>query len=232
VRQGEFNPLADGPSHANTVRSVLRRDPDVVAVAELVTPETAVEIVNADIERSRVYVGLRADNALLAVRQFHKAAGGSDKVAKTLKGVVAGKLARKLCENCRVAYQPAPDLLRKLGLPADRVKQLFKKSGQVIPQNKNQPETCPVCRGTGYLGRVGIYEAYPITPEAQAAIEKQNWDGLRTEFRKHKDRCGAAGCPGRDECRRARTRDDSTRQIGEQSREQEATAQGTHERLT
>lgn len=187
VRQGEFDPLAEGPSHANTVRSVLRRDPDIVAVTELLSPETAQEILNSDLERSRVYVGLRADNAIMAIRQFQKAAGDPEKVAKHLKGVISGKLARKLCENCRVAYPPTPDLIKKLGLPQGRVKQLFKKSGQVIPQNKNQPETCPVCRGTGYLGRVGIYETYPINDEARAAIEKENWDALRTELRKHKE---------------------------------------------
>lgn len=187
VRQSAWDPTAEGPSHAHTVRSTLRRDPDVVGVTEMVTPETAAEIVDADIERSRVYVGLRADNALLAIRQFCKLTGDPAKVAKGLKGVVAGKLARKLCENCRVAYQPAPELLKKLGLPADRVRQLFKKSGQVIPPNKQQPETCPVCRGTGYLGRVGIWETYPITPEAKKAIEQENWDAVRAELRKHKE---------------------------------------------
>src|SRR5690606_40605032 len=69
----------------------------------------------------------------------------------SLHGAVAQKLLRKLCTNCRVPYQPTPEMLKKLGLPEGKVKQLFKKSGQVMIKNK--PEICPACRGTGYFGQ-------------------------------------------------------------------------------
>ncbi|MEO0512191.1 MAG: ATPase, T2SS/T4P/T4SS family [Planctomycetota bacterium] len=184
VRQTIWDPMAEGPDHGTTVRSILRRDPDVLSVAEVVNQDSAREIVGGDLERSRVYVGVRADNALAAIRGFGKASGDAARLSKVLKGVVVGRLARRLCENCRVPYQPTPDLLKKLGLPADRVKRLFKKSGQVIPKGKNTPETCPVCDGTGYIGQVGIYEAFPIRDEMRPLIEDGNWDGLRAEFRK------------------------------------------------
>jgi len=182
IRQIQFDPYKEGSEYAVTVRSVLRRDPDVVGIAELPDEATAREIAAADIKRTRIYVSVNADNALSAVQLFVKAVGDTDKAADCLRGVIAQKLVRKLCENCRVPYEPPPDLLKKLGLPVDKVKQLFKKGGQVLIRNK--PEICPVCQGLGYKGQTGLFEVFTIGPSEREMIKQQNWSGLRAEFRK------------------------------------------------
>lgn len=182
IRQIVFDPYKEGTEYAVTVRSVLRRDPDVVGIAELPDEATAREIATSDIERTRIYVSLNVDNALAAVQLFVKAVGDPAKAANCLHGVVAQKLIRKLCENCRVPYAPPADLLKKLGLPAEKVKQLFKKGGQVLIRNK--PEICPMCQGLGYRGQTGLFEVYRIGPAEREMIKAQNWSGLRAEFRK------------------------------------------------
>lgn len=103
--------------------------------------------------------------------------------AKGLRGVVAQRLLRKLCSNCRVPYQPPPELIKKLQLPP-KLQQLYKKGGQVLVKNK--PEVCPVCNGLGYEGQIGVFEVYAFGPEARASIGKQDWNGLKTEMRKAK----------------------------------------------
>ncbi len=182
IRQVEFDPYKDGAEYSVTVRSILRRDPDVVGIAELPDEATANEIAVADIDRSRIYVSLNAESALNATQLFVKAVGDADKSAKCLRGVIAQRLARKLCENCRVPYAPPPEMLKKLGLPADKIKQLFKKGGQVLIRNK--PEICPVCQGIGYKGQTGLFEVFRIGDAEQAMIKEGNWSGLRAEFRK------------------------------------------------
>lgn len=182
IKQIPFDPYKEGSEYAVTVRSVLRRDPDVVGIAELPDEATAREIAGADVERTRIYVSLNVDSALAAVQLFVKAVGDPGKAAACLHGVVAQKLIRKLCENCRVPYAPPGDLLKKLGLPADKVKQLFKKGGQVLIRNK--PEICPICQGLGYRGQTGLFEVYRIGPAEREMIKQQNWSGLRAEFRK------------------------------------------------
>lgn len=182
VKQIQFDAGADGPDFATLVRSTLRRDPDVVALAELPDAATAVNVAQSDLERSRVYISMKAGSALEAVQIYAKAVGDPKLAADGLKGVVAHNLVRVLCGNCKVAYPPTPDMLKKLGLPVDRVKQLFKKGGQVLVRNK--PEVCPVCNGVGYIGQTGVFGVFPIEGEEKALIADGNWSGLRAAMRK------------------------------------------------
>jgi type II secretory ATPase GspE/PulE/Tfp pilus assembly ATPase PilB-like protein len=182
VRQNPYEAAGEGPEYSTFVRSILRRDPQVVGVAEMPDEQTAREIARADQERTRIYLSLKTDNALIALRAWVKAVGDPDAAAKCLRGAMAQKLLRKLCINCRVGYQPSADMLKKLGVPADKPRQLFKKGGQVLIKNK--PEVCPVCRGIGYIGQEGIFEVYGLGKAERELIRAGNWQGLRAEFRK------------------------------------------------
>ena len=182
VRQNVFEPLKEGAEFSTTLRSILRRDPSVVGVAEMPDAATALEVSKSEVDRVRIYLTLRTDSALSAIMTYAKAVGDNEQAAGSLRGVVAGKLIRNLCVNCRVAYQPPADLLKKLGLPADKVTQLYKKGGQVLIKNK--PEICPICAGGGYATVGGILEVYSIDESARQRIAAGDWNGLRTELRK------------------------------------------------
>jgi hypothetical protein len=73
-------------------------------------------------------------------------------------------------------------MLKKLQLPADKPRQLFKKGGQVLIKNK--PEVCPVCHGIGYVGQEGIFEVLKIDKAERDMIKAGNYNGLRAEMRK------------------------------------------------
>src|SRR6185503_9210606 len=154
IRVNKFEPDKEGAEFSTTVRSVLRRDPDVVGVAELPDANTAKEISKSDVERTRVYVAMRADSALAAMQGWVKAVGDAKAAGACLHGVIAQKLLRRLCPNCRVGYPPSAEMLKKLGIPEGKVQQLFKKGGQVLIKNK--PEICPVCHGVGYQGQTAV----------------------------------------------------------------------------
>jgi type IV pilus assembly protein PilB len=176
------NATTEGASFATTVRSQLRRDPDVLAIPEVPDPETLKEVANADHERTRVYVAVRAEGAIAALQTFVKASGNPDRAATVLRGAVGQRLLRKLCQNCRVPYQPSPELLQKLGVQPGKVSQLFKPGGQVLIKNK--PETCPVCNGLGYSGQIGAFEVFDMTPDARTAVREGNWKALVAAVRK------------------------------------------------
>lgn len=182
VRQNRFDPSKEGQEHSTLVRSILRRDPDVVGIGDLTDAATAAEICKSDTERTRTYVLVRAGGALQGIQTWCKAAGDLQTAGDALHGAMACRLVRKLCPNCRVGYTPSPDMLKKLGLPGDRVQQLFKKGGQVLIKNK--PETCPMCGGVGYFGQEGLLEVFPIGSAERELIKSGNLAALRAEFRK------------------------------------------------
>lgn len=182
IRQNKFDPQMEGADFATNVRTILRRDPDVVGVGELPDAATAKEAARVDIERARVYLSFSSDSALHAVQVYAKALGDPELTAKSLRGVINERLFRKLCTNCRQAYQPSADMLKKLGLPADKIKQLFKKGGQVMVKNK--PEVCPACGGGGYIGIEAAFEIFPIGDGERAALRSGDMNALKMEFRK------------------------------------------------
>jgi type IV pilus assembly protein PilB len=182
VRQTRWDPQAEGAELSTSVRSILRRDPNVLAVAEVPDAATAKEIARAEIDRTRTYACLKVEGAMAAIQAWVKLVGDNEAAVKPLKGVVAQKILRKLCTNCRVAYQPSPEMAKKLGLPTDKVKQLFKKGGQVLIKNK--PEVCPVCSGIGYIGQEAAFEVYDIGDAERGMIRSGDFAALRNEWRK------------------------------------------------
>lgn len=182
VRQTVFEMKAEGAEFSTTARTILRRDPDVLAVAELPDAVTAKELAKSEGERVRVYLSFKADSALQSIQIYVKQVGDPELAAKNLSGVVCQRLLRKLCSNCRVAYQPNADMLKKLALPADKIKQFFKKGGQVLIKNK--PEVCPACNGVGYVGLEGAFEVFSIGDAERALVKAGDLNGLRAQWRK------------------------------------------------
>ncbi len=168
VRHAQFDPNVEGADFATNIRSLLRRDPDVVGVGEMPDASTAQTVAKNDHERTRIYLCLRADGAIEAIDSFVKAVGDPALAAKGLEGVMVGKMVRKLCTNCRVSYPPAPDMLKKMGLGEAKIDKLYKKGGQVMVKDK--PQVCPTCGGGGYLGQEGVFEVYRLDAECRSAI--------------------------------------------------------------
>jgi type II secretory ATPase GspE/PulE/Tfp pilus assembly ATPase PilB-like protein len=182
IRQNLWSPTGGGPDHATLLRSILRRDPSVVGVAEVVDEATAVEAAKGDIEHARVYLSIAADSALQAVEMYRRAVHDNALAAKALRGVVAGKLVRALAKSSREAYVPSPDMLKKLGLSPEKVKTLYRHRTHVEVNKKLVP--CPESGGTGFVGQMGVFEIYNIGGEEKAAIEQGDMNALATAFRK------------------------------------------------
>lgn len=177
-----FDANVEGADFATLVRSMLRRDPNVLGVSDLPDAATAKNVAQADFSRTRVYVAVRANSAMEALEGWIKAVGDADLATRHLQGVVAGRLLRKLCINCRVPYAASPDMLKKLGVPEGKQVQLFKKGGQVLIKNK--PEECPVCAGGGYIGQEGIFEVFSFGEEERSLAGENNLAGVRASLKK------------------------------------------------
>lgn len=138
-----------GLTFAASLRSILRHDPDVVLVGEIRDLETAENATQASLTGHLVFSTLHTNDSSGAFMRLADMGVEPFLVASTVEGVMAQRLVRRLCPECRT-----PDTRTKRDLPADFPHQQLQSRGATV----YRPAGCPACRGNGYRGRIGIYE--------------------------------------------------------------------------
>jgi type IV pilus assembly protein PilB len=145
---------------ASALRSILRQDPDVILVGEIRDAETAKIAMQAAQTGHLVLSTLHTDDAPSCVTRLMDIGVEPYVIASALVGVVAQRLVRRLCPNCRRQYTPPAETLRALNIPdAEAANIPFYKS-----------VGCDQCNHTGYRGRIGIYEMMRVTDKLRRAI--------------------------------------------------------------
>jgi general secretion pathway protein E len=150
-----------GVTFATALRAILRQDPDVVMVGEMRDGETAEIAVQAAMTGHLLLSTLHTNDAVGTIARLSDLGIPDYLIVATLEGVLAQRLVRRICEACRVNYEPNPESVATIvGQPVGRVK-LTRGIG------------CSSCRGTGFRGRVGIYELLTMSDEVRDAIARQ-----------------------------------------------------------
>jgi len=153
----EFNQIgvqtAVGVTFASILKNILRQDPDIIMIGEMRDLETAENAIQAALTGHLVLSTLHTNDALSAMTRLLDLGIPPYLIRATLIGVVAQRLVRKICVHCKEPFDIGCEALSSMGLDTGRkgVVGLFRGRG------------CLRCRGTGYLGRTGIYEVIPIT---------------------------------------------------------------------
>jgi type IV pilus assembly protein PilB len=159
VNQIEISPKS-GLTFASGLRTILRSDPDVLLVGEIRDEETARIAMQAGMTGHLVLTTLHAHNAAGSIARLKDMGVETGLLASSVNCVVAQRLARRLCTDCRESYWPTDDELKQLGL--------LEQKGKVF---LHRPKGCARCGNTGYRGRVALYEVMPITREVRALLE-------------------------------------------------------------
>lgn len=184
VDQVQWDPNNPAVDYATNLQSILRRDPDIVMTGEIPDGETARVASQPGMTGPLIYVPQRAESIAEQVSTWVGRVGDIKQATRGLRAVVNQRLLRSLCPNCRQAYQPTAEQLKKLNLPAGKVKQLYRKTGKV--QVKNKIEDCPVCGGTGYLGQTAAFEVFIVDDEARKLIGAKDLKGALAHARRNK----------------------------------------------
>ena len=147
-----------GLTFAEGLRTIVRQDPDVILVGEIRDGETARIAIQSALTGHLVFSTLHTNDAAAAVTRLIDMGVEPFLVASSVRGIMAQRLVRRICPDCRESYRPGPELLRLAGLPetADAV---FHRGGG-----------CDACGGTGYRGRIGIFELLRLTPDLKNLI--------------------------------------------------------------
>ena len=154
---------------AKKLQEVVRMGPDIVGVADCQDTESAQSACTAAKDGKVIYIALKADSVVKAIGKWIKLVGDRKLAAQTLLGVSNQRLLRKLCDECKQAYAPNKELLRKFNIPAEKVKALY-RTGKVLIGKRGKETTCEQCQGTGYVGRTGVFEIIAINDELRKTI--------------------------------------------------------------
>jgi len=187
VTQTVFSLTDTGTStYARKLQSIVRMGPDVVGVGECEDAETAKIASAAAKDGKIVYVVMESDSVLQALGRWLKLVEDRKLVAETLVGISNQRMLRKLCETCKQGYAPNKELLKKFNLPAEKAKVMF-RPGKEIFDKRGKPTTCEDCQGTGFVGRMGVYEMIVLDDELRKAVKTvKQLPELGVQFRKAK----------------------------------------------
>jgi type IV pilus assembly protein PilB len=156
VNQVQINEKT-GLTFSYTLRSVLRQDPDVILVGEMRDSETALIAFQASITGHLVFSTLHTNDAVSTVIRLKNLGLPSYLIASSLNGIIAQRLVRKICPQCKEPYTPSEDELKKLGISLEE-QRLYRGKG------------CKNCGGTGFAGRTGIFEILNINNKIKDLI--------------------------------------------------------------
>jgi type IV pilus assembly protein PilB len=154
---------AIGLTFARALRAFLRQDPDKILVGETRDLETAQIAIQASLTGHLVMTSLHTNDAAGAVTRLLDMGVEPFLMSATMEGILAQRLLRRVCKECRTPFSPKEDVLTQLGLTAAEVgdRPFYFGKG------------CEICNGTGYKGRVGIYELLDIREPIRQLINER-----------------------------------------------------------
>ncbi|HID97480.1 MAG TPA: type II secretion system protein GspE [Thermodesulfobacteriaceae bacterium] len=155
-----------GLDFASALRTILRQDPDVVLIGEIRDAETARIAVQSALTGHMVFSTLHTNDAASAITRLQDMGVEPYLLSSCLLAVVAQRLVRKICSNCRVGQE----------LTAEYVKEVVKALGEEgihVPSGVWQGQGCTMCANTGFSGRTGIFELLPVDDDIRRLILKE-----------------------------------------------------------
>jgi type IV pilus assembly protein PilB len=169
-----------GMDFAMILRAFLRQDPDVILVGETRDHETAKTAIEASLTGHLVLTTLHTNDAPGAIARLTEMGIEPFMISSSLLGVLAQRLMRRVCTECRIPYHPTPEELARYGLTlsGDGEQLTFYKANKLSPKEVEQHKAtgkpiCEKCGGVGYKGRVGVYEFMRMNDRLADLINKE-----------------------------------------------------------
>ncbi|MEY3173344.1 MAG: Type traffic warden ATPase [Planctomycetota bacterium] len=153
-----------GVTFANVLRAILRHDPDKILVGEIRDYETAEIAVQSSLTGHLVFSTLHTNDAPSAITRLRDMGVPAFLITATVEGILAQRLVRRICSECRTQFQPSDELLMELQLPLNTARKYKFYYGK----------GCARCNNSGYKGRIGIYELMMISDEIRDGVAAES----------------------------------------------------------
>jgi len=173
-----YNP-AEGQSAADVLPKILRTEPNVVVCRDLPDAQTVSLLAEAVGDNRLVISTMRAKDCAEALARVLALGVPGEELAGAVRAVLCQRLIRKLCEKCKEAYMPPPQVLQQLGIPQGRIRAFYR------PPQQQPEEVCEECGGVGYYGRTGLFELLTVGDTVRKVLAgKPKLELLRSAARK------------------------------------------------
>ena len=166
IELATYDTTKDSPD--KRLLTVLRKEPDVLVVNELVDANMVDVLCKKATEDKLIISSIRAKEAVEALLRVLLLKVSAKQFAPAAIGVLNQRLVRRLCESCKESYTPSAEMLKKLGIPQGRVESLYRP-----PEKEENQPVCPDCAGIGYLGRTSVFELLVVNDAIREALIKQ-----------------------------------------------------------
>jgi type IV pilus assembly protein PilB len=160
INQAQIN-TKSGVTFSSALRSILRQDPDIIMVGEVRDEETVELGIRAALTGHLVFSTVHTNDAASGFTRLLNWNVEPFLIASTVKGILAQRLVRRVCKECRESYDASEEELRMIGLDAKETFKAYKGKG------------CLSCRNTGFKGRIGIYELLLVDAEISELVLEQ-----------------------------------------------------------
>ena len=160
-----------GLDFARALRSLMRQDPDIILVGETRDKETAQTAMEAALTGHMVFTTLHANDTATAITRLNEMGIPPYLVGSSVVGVMAQRLIRRVCPKCSSTRAVDPE---KDKLAHDHNIRTLKEANSIDLANNESNNLCPVCNGTGYKGRLGLYEVMKVNENIRELIMKSS----------------------------------------------------------
>ncbi len=168
INQSSINPKA-GITFANSLRAILRQDPDTILIGEIRDYETLEVAISASLTGHLVLSTVHTNSAAATITRLIEMGAKDYLISSTISGIIAQRLVKRLCPNCKEEYFPTYEEARKILTDPVEI--------QKLTQTKlYKPHGCPNCKNTGYLGRLAVLEIMVINNEIRKMIAQRAHD--------------------------------------------------------
>jgi type II secretory ATPase GspE/PulE/Tfp pilus assembly ATPase PilB-like protein len=158
-----------GETAAALIPGLIRKYPNVYVIRDMSDQEAAKLLINEVRDDERLVITtVHAKSAPEALLRMLQLKVPQREFAAVVTAVICGRLIRKLCDACKVAYAPTPDLLKKLGIPQGKVEALYR-----VPKPEEIEKPCKECNGLGFKGRTGVFELLEVDDKVREVLTKQ-----------------------------------------------------------
>ena len=168
INQSSINTKA-GITFANSLRAILRQDPDTILIGEIRDYETLEVAISASLTGHLVLSTVHTNSASATITRLIEMGAKDYLISSTISGIIAQRLVKRLCPSCKEEYFPTYEEARKILTDPVEIQKLTKTK-------LYRPHGCPNCKNTGYLGRLAVLEILVINNEIRKMIAQRAHD--------------------------------------------------------